>query len=590
MKVVTVEEMRRIEAASDAAGHSYSKMMERAGRAVADVIISRWDVQGDSPGSQKRILVLVGPGNNGGDGLVAARYLSKAGASVACYLLKQRSPADDENFYLVQRQGVEVVLAEEDKGWAKLRNLVSEANVIVDALLGTGAHLPLRSQLAEMLSSVRQELAAQEQAPFPALLQLNGIPEPLLCDELVPLIVAVDGPTGLDYDSGALDEAALPADLTVTFAYPKLAHFRFPGASAVGEMIVADIGTDPELADDVALEVVTPSMLQEWLPPRSLDAHKGTFGKALIVAGSVNYTGAAYLAGAAAARSGAGLVTLALPSIIYESVAARLGEATYLILPHELGVIAADGMRALIEKIEEYEALLLGPGMGHEQTTADFIDALLKGVKGHSQLGFASSERKATASLTLPPLVVDADGLNILAEMNDWPRRLPPESILTPHPGEMGRLMGCTAGDVQANRVAVAKTKAADWGHVVVLKGAYTVVAAPDGRTVIEPFANPGLATAGTGDVLAGAIVAMRAQGMEAFEAAVAGAYLHGLAGELAREQFGPAGMVAGDVLAHLPQAWRYVACKNGDKQRPKTFDISKDRHAFGYALSYACL
>lgn len=584
MKVVTVDEMRRIEAASDAAGHSYSKMMEQAGRAVADAIIAREKGERESPDSQKRVLALIGPGNNGGDGLVAARHLSKAGASVACYLLKPRSPADDENFYLVQKQGLGILLADEDKNWTKLRELTREADVILDALLGTGAHLPLRSQLAQMLSTVRQELAAREQISPPALFQLNGIPESLLCNKWTPLIVAVDGPTGLDYDSGALDEAALPADLTVTFAYPKLAHFRFPGASAVGDMIVADIGTDPALADDVTLEVATPSMVQKWLPSRSPDAHKGSFGKALIVAGSVNYTGAAYLAGAAATRAGAGLVTLALPSIIHEAVAARLAGATYLILPHEMGVIASGGMRAIAEKIGEYDALLLGPGLGHEQATAAFVDDLLNGVKSHHRLGFASSGKKVTSSLTLPPLVVDADGLNILAEMDDWSERLPPESILTPHPGEMGRLMGWTAGDVQANRVAVAKSQAAAWGHVVVLKGAYTVVAAPDGRTVIEPFANPGLATAGTGDVLAGTIVAMRAQGMGAFEAAVAGAYLHGLAGELARKELGAAGMVAGDLLAHLPQAWCRVDCKGRNKQRSMPFDVTKGKYALPYA------
>ena len=171
-----------------------------------------------------------------------------------------------------------------------------------------------------------------------------------------------------------------------------------------------------------------------------------------------------------------------------------------------------------------------------------------------------SAEEGEAPLSALPPLVVDADGLNILAGMAGWPQRLPPESILTPHPGEMARLMGCAIGDVQAGRVEAAQSQAAAWGHVVVLKGAYTVVAAPDGRTAIEPFANAGLATAGTGDVLAGTVVALRAQGWGAFEAAAAGAYLHGLAGELARTETGAAGMVAGDVLTCLPQAWRHAA------------------------------
>jgi hydroxyethylthiazole kinase-like uncharacterized protein yjeF len=183
----------------------------------------------------------------------------------------------------------------------------------------------------------------------------------------------------------------------------------------------------------------------------------------------------------------------------------------------------------------------------------------LGGAGGRRRMGFVETEASAVPLPALPPLVVDADGLNILANMMDWPKRLPQGSILTPHPGEMARLMGRTVSEVQADRVEVTRSQAADWGQVVVLKGAHTVVAAPDGRTGIEPFANPGLATAGTGDVLAGTVVALRAQGLGAFEAAMAGAYLHGLAGELARAEIGAAGMTAGDVLVRLPQAWQHI-------------------------------
>jgi hydroxyethylthiazole kinase-like uncharacterized protein yjeF len=357
----------------------------------------------------------------------------------------------------------------------------------------------------------------------------------------------------------------------VTFAYPKLGHFRFPGAGALGELVVADIGIDPALAADVKLEVLTPDTVRAWLPSRPLDAHKGTFGKALIVAGSVNYTGAAYLAGAAATRAGAGLVTLALPAAIHTAIAARLAEATYLLLHHELGVIAAEAAHVLAEHVQAYDALLLGPGLGHERETEAFIELLLGGTGGRRRMGFVGAERSAVPAPILPPLVVDADGLNILANMKDWPKRLPPGSILTPHPGEMARLTGCPVSEVQADRVAIAQSQAATWGQVVVLKGAYTVVAAPDGRTAIEPFANPGLATAGTGDVLAGTIVALQAQGLDTFEAAAAGAYLHGLAGELARAEVGAAGMTAGDVLARLPQAWLRIAgsCTESQYHRP---------------------
>lgn len=556
MKIVTVDEMRSIEAAADAAGHSYAAMMERAGRAVADAIAARRKVE------NRRILVLVGPGNNGGDGLVAARYLADAGAHVICYLLRPRDPAEDENFRLVQDLGLTVALAgddeEEEEKWHKLQRLAREADVVVDALLGTGTRLPLRGALAEILDLVRSTLATRCRPKRRSPVSLAAPHAP--AERSWPFIVAVDGPTGLEYDSGALDAAAIPADLTVTFAHPKPGHFRFPGARAMGELTVADIGVDPALAAEAALEVITPAMVRRWLPPRPPNAHKGAFGKALIAAGSVNYTGAAYLAGAAATRAGAGLVTLALPGAIHPSVSARLAEATYILLPHDLGVIAAGAADLLVEEIGRYDTLLLGPGLGQERETAAFVEALLCGGKKERHLGFVNAEEKAPTPPALPPVIVDADGLNILAKMENWAQRLPPRSILTPHPGEMARLMGCATGEVQDERVEAAKSQAADWGHVVVLKGAYTVVAAPHGRTAIEPFANPGLATAGTGDVLAGTIAALRAQGLNAFEAAAAGAYLHGLAGELARAEMGTAGIVAGDLLSCLPQAWRRVA------------------------------
>ncbi len=547
MKIVTVDEMQRIEAESDAAGHSYAAMMEQAGRSVAQAITARRKVEGAS------ILILVGPGNNGGDGLVAARYLSEAGAHVTCYLLKPRDPGADENFRLIQAGKIPIVLAEEDEGWHDLQRHAREADILVDALLGTGTRLPLRGRLGDLLAQVGDVLAARQQSQHATLTSLTS-PIPARRDH--PLIVAVDGPTGLDYSSGALDEAALRADLTVTFAYPKVGHFRFPGAGILGELIVADIGIDPAIASNIALEAVTSAMVQEWLPSRPANAHKGTFGKAMIVAGSVNYTGAAYLSGAAATRSGAGLVTLALPAAIHPAITARLAEATYLLLPHELGVIATGAAQVLVESLEDYDALLIGPGLGRERETMGFVQALLGGTEGRSSVGFGSAEEDhKIIRPNLPPLVLDADGLNILAEMKDWSEQLPSGSILTPHPGEMARLMNSAIDEVQADRTATAQSQAAAWDQVIVLKGAHTVVAAPDGRTVIEPFANPGLATAGTGDVLAGIIVALRAQGVEAFEAAAAGAYLHGLAGELAREDMGAAAMVAGDVLAHLPQA-----------------------------------
>jgi NAD(P)H-hydrate epimerase len=261
---------------------------------------------------------------------------------------------------------------------------------------------------------------------------------------------------------------------------------------------------------------------------------------------------------------GAGLVTIGLPMPIQPAVAASLTEATYLLLPHDLGVIASGAVQVLREKMADYEALLLGPGLTQEKETVAFVHTFLglECAERKGRIGFvASSDADESERASLPPLVVDADGLNALAVVDEWWKALPPDTILTPHPGEMARLMGdgLTAKEIQADREGVAGRMAAKWELVVVLKGAFTTIAAPDGQLVVLPFANPGLATAGSGDVLAGAIVGLRAQGMGAFEAAVAGAYLHGLAGDLVRGDLGDMGMVAGDLLSRLPLALRRV-------------------------------
>lgn len=551
IKIITVEKSRQLENQANEGGLSFAEMMENAGWRTAEAIRGRVAVK------DKRIVVLVGPGNNGGDGLVAAHYLWEMGAQVACCIWK-RDVEGDANFQRVEATGLTVIWAGDDNGFDALRDLLSDADIVVDALLGVGVSRPIGGTLRELLDMVRQ-VVLHRQAPA-------GLAEavPSGCLESAPLVVAVDCPSGLDCDTGALDPGALPADLTVTFAYPKVGLFRFPGGEAVGDIVVADIAIPPELADDVLLELATSAMVRSWLPRRPASAHKGTFGRALVVAGSVNYVGAAALAGSGATRVGAGLVTLALPVPIQPAVAAGLTEATYLLLPHDLGVIASGAVKVLRDQMGDYEALLLGPGLTQEKETVAFVHAFLalERTERRGHIGFvASSVADEPERPDLPPLIVDADGLNALAAADKWWKALPPDTILTPHPGEMARLMGgdTTAKEVQADRESVAQRMAKQWGVVLVLKGAFTVVAAPDGRVVILPFANAGLATAGSGDVLSGAIVGLRAQGMGAFEAAVAGAYLHGLAGELVRAELGAMGMVAGDLPSRLPLALRRV-------------------------------
>ena len=551
IKVITVEKSRELENKAHEGGLSFAEMMENAGRGTATAIDRYLGAR------QKRIVVLVGPGNNGGDGLVAAHYLWEMGARVTCYLWK-RKVEGDAHMKRVREDRLTLVRVEDDTDFEALEGLLSAADVIVDALLGVGVDRPIDGTLKELLGVARQAVEARKATRE---LAVAVPPDPT---DPGPVVVAVDCPTGLNCDSGELDPATLPADMTVTFAYPKVGLLRFPGADVVGNIVVADIAIPPGLADDVVLEMASAEQIRARLPVRPGDAHKGTFGRALIVAGSVNYVGAATLAGAGAKRVGAGLVTMALPMPVQPAVASNLTEATYLLLPHDMGVISSGAVKVLGEKLEEYDALLLGPGLTQENETVAFVHAFL-GLerterKGH--IGFVSSAAAESPEvLDLPSLVVDADGLNALATASSWWKALPPGTILTPHPGEMARLMGgdVTSKEIQADREGVATRMATEWNAVVVLKGAFTVVAAPEGRVMILPFANPALASAGSGDVLAGAIVGLRAQGMDAFEAAVAGAFLHGLAGELARAELGDMGVVAGDLPPRLPLALQRV-------------------------------
>lgn len=553
MKLVTADQMRALEQRADASGNTYAMMMERAGRAVADAILARYDAR------DLRVLVLVGPGNNGGDGLVCARYLRDAGARVALYVWKRVERADDENWRLCRERNIPTIRAENDVNFVALKDFLADANIIVDALLGTGVARPIEGLLKDLLDFIKTQppnhpithlvptrsfaptlsrsLAQTPSRPFaPA-------PSRSPAHALSRTTVAVDLPSGLNPDTGALDPATLNADLTVTFAFPKIGQLTFPGANAVGELIVADIGIPADWAPVDAPDVATVREIATLLPPRARDAHKGTFGKAMICAGSANYVGAAYLAGAAATRAGAGLVTLALARTIYPMIASALHETTFVVLPDENGALVPDAARLLLDHLAGYDALLIGCGFGRHPQTIAFVQSLISNLQS-----------------PISNLVIDADALFALAQTREWWTHLAPNTaILTPHPGEMATLTGLTRDTIQADRVNIAKKFAAQWQQIVVLKGAFTVVASPDGRATLLPFATPALATAGTGDVLAGTIVALLAQGLNPYDAAIVGAYLHGLAGEIAAREIGAAGVVASDVLARLPEAMRCV-------------------------------
>lgn len=512
MKIVTVEEMRRLDAAcATQMGIPTAMLMENAGRAVAEK--ARDALGGDVAGVP--VLVLVGPGNNGGDGLVAARYLQEWGAEATAYLVAARKP-DDPNLNLCYVNNVIVLEASSDPGLERLRSELSRSQLVIDAVLGTGHLRPLEGAVRDAMSLTWRERQRRHDLT----------------------LLALDIPTGMDADTGAVDEATPFFDLTVTLAYPKHGLFRFPGAAHIGRLEIADIGIPPQLAEDIKTELVTAQWASERLPVRPLDSHKGTFGRLLIVGGSRNYVGATALAAEAAYRVGAGLVTVAAPESIYPVLAASVKEATHLPLPEaETGHIGVEAVLVVREALTQYDALVVGCGIGQHPMTKAFLDRLLLDVP----------------NATLP-LLVDADGLTHLAHIPGWPERLAWPTVLTPHPGEMARLTGSSTRDVQADRLATARLWASRWGHAIVLKGAYTVIVSPDGRAMVSPFANPALASAGTGDVLAGAIGGLLAQGMKPFEAAACGVYLHAAAGDMVREETGDAGLLARDLLPRLPE------------------------------------
>ena len=516
MKTVTPEEMRTLERRSEEEGVSTDALMERAGLLAAR---HAWTMLGEhSYGSQT--VILVGSGNNGSDGLVTARHLQTWGTRTTAFLLSPRG-ADEPKLKQATLVGVTVVDASNTSVFNEVQIALSKADLVVDAVLGTGRSRPLEGTYRDVLAATNEERAKSA-----------GL-----------LVMAMDIPSGVDAETGTADEAALIADATVTFGYPKVGLFRFPGAALTGKITVADIGIPQHLAGDIKQNVITAAWAQAHLPSRPLSAHKGTFGRVLAMVGSQNYVGAAYLACMGAARSGSGYVTLAATPVLQALVASKLTEPTYLLLPTDpAGNPTADGTAAVLDALPGCDVLLAGCGLGQHVGTNALLEQLLL----------------SSVPLSVP-VVLDADALNTLAGIPDWWSQLQSPTVVTPHPGEMSRLIGASIGDVEGDRVATARRAATTWGVTVLLKGAYTVVASPEGDVRIIPFANPGLATAGTGDVLAGVIASLIAQHLSPFDAASLGAFLHGAAGEMVTDDIGNTGMVASDLLTMLPMAIKAV-------------------------------
>ena len=512
MKLVTAEQMRAIEDAAAGRGVDAAQLMENAGVAVAQ---EAWIRMGAAEG--RVAVVLAGPGANGGDGLAAARHLRDWGAEVSVFLTEPR-PDDDPQWRALRAAGIDAWSADDDPALKRLEARLRETHGIVDALLGTGLSRPLGGVIERTLDKVAEARASRS---------------------FRPQLLAIDVPTGVDPDTGRADPAVVRADVTIALGFAKVGLFAMPGRAIAGEVAEAAIGLPPDLGEDLPYEDLRMRDLQERMPFRSDDAHKGTFGTVVAAAGSRSYPGAARLASEAALRAGAGLVALAAPESVLPLVAAGAPEVTHWPLPDEDGAAGEGAAAALLRVLAGREALLIGPGLSAAPSAAAFVLAVLAGLDA------VEGPRAA---------VIDADALNALAARPGWHETFALPRVLTPHPGEMARLAGLGVEEVQGDRLRVAVEYARRTGSVVVLKGAGTVIAAPDGRARLCEFASAVLATAGTGDVLAGFAASLIAQGMEPFDAASAAVYLHAECGRALERAMGSATAVASDLLRALPE------------------------------------
>jgi NAD(P)H-hydrate epimerase len=512
LRILSAEAMREVDRiAIEELGIPSLVLMENAAIGVVDAI-------GEVYEDAESAAIFCGPGNNGGDGLAIARHLTVRGYDVQVFLAAApRGMRGDAEVQLgiCRRQGLAIRDVATENDVVQALEEAREADLVVDALFGTGLSKPLEGLLADLVDG------------------LNDLPVPR---------VAVDLPSGLNGSRWEPLGPHLWADLTVTFAAPKIAHVFPPASEAAGELVVTDLGIPPELVEEAEeeggpLHLLLGDELAGLLPEREPGTHKGDYGHALIVAGSAGKGGAAILAARAAVRAGAGLVTAAVPEPILSVV--DLGSLESMTLPLPAGgsgqIRAAAGDR-ILEAAEGKSVLAMGPGLGQEQETF----ATIRRVSREAPL----------------PLLLDADGINAFAGRAAELAGRSAETVITPHPGELARLLGMSTPEVQADRLAAARRAAAETEAVVVLKGYRTLVATPGGEVHVNPTGNPGMASGGTGDVLTGLIAGLLAQGLGALDAARLGVYLHGLAGDLAAAGMGEAALAASDLLDFLPAAF----------------------------------
>lgn len=515
MKLVTASQMQSIDrVAIEKYKIPSLDLMERAGRGVSSLIQKHFDKTGV-------VSIVVGKGNNGGDGMVVARLLKEAGFNVELYITSPVSEFSTDaraNWDKLADLKIPIIEIFSEPDIKKHIQRLEKSGCIVDAIFGTGLSSEIRG---------RYKLLIEE---------INSLIKP---------VVAVDIPSGLSADSGAPLGAAIRARYTVTFGMTKVGLVTNLGSEYAGKIEVVDIGIPKEMTEkmETGFNLITPDLFKVHFGPRPKDSHKGDFGRLLVIGGSVGKIGAGLLASRAALRSGAGLVTYALPEAAYAKFDVKSPEIMYEgISDGGKGSFTRDSLKQLLALVQDKTVVALGPGIG---TSGDVKDVVLEIIKK-----------------TLAPIVLDADGLNCIADSIGHFKGRKVPLVLTPHPGEMARLANTTIAKIQLDRVEIAKAFAKNSGHYLVLKGHRTVVATPQGSVYINATGNPGMASAGQGDVLTGIISGFIAQKIPILESVLAGVYIHGMAGDMALSEMGERGLIASDVINNLPKAIKAVSSK----------------------------
>lgn len=520
MKVANAEQMRRLDRE---AIHGYKipgiVLMENASLGVVRSMEMKY-----GPMQGRAVLIFCGKGNNGGDGMAAARHLANRGADVQVFLLgggKSLQGDAAANYAICKRMKIMIRPVRSSKDLTAVSREIRKADLILDAILGTGIVPPVRGLVEQVVRRINR----------------SGKP-----------VISVDLPTGLSADSSEVIGEVIRADLTVTFGLPKISLVQYPSLSNAGEVCVADISLPAELVDkaDIPVELLDEEVLQA-LPPRRPDLHKGGAGRALVVAGSGEMPGAAVMTCLSCLRVGAGLVYAAVPGRVLGFFHKRMVEGISIPLPetdqNHLGLSALPG---ILGAARGKNVAAVGPGIGLDPETGDMVRSLIQKIR--------------------IPVVLDADGISHLAGNPGILRKSKAPVILTPHPGEMARLTRVPEQVLKTRRVDVAREFARKFGVILVLKGARTVVADPRGRAWINPTGNPGMATAGTGDVLTGMIAGLVAQGMAPLQAAMAGVFMHGLCGDRAAQRRGERGLLSRDLIREIPHVLRSLDEKKGTR------------------------